>query len=37
MIQFKPLLQAWKIEKQDAIVGIITFFVSLIFVPNIEI
>ena len=37
MIQFKPLLQAWKIEKQDAIVGLITFFVSLIFVPNIEI
>lgn len=37
MIQFKPLWQAWKIEKQDAVIWIITFIVSIVSVPNIEI
>jgi len=37
MIRFSPLQKAWKIEKHDAIIGYITFFTTLAFVPNIEI
>ena len=37
MIRFSPLQKAWKIEKHDAIIGYITFFSTLSFVPNIEI
>ncbi len=37
MIRFKPLNQAWKIEKHDAIIGYITFLSTLAFSPNIEV
>lgn len=37
LIKFSPLIKAWKIEKHDGIVGIITFFLTLAFVPNIDI
>ncbi len=37
MIRFSPLINAWSIEKHDAIIGYITFFTTLAFVPNIEI
>lgn len=37
MIRFQPLHTAWKIEKHDAIIGYITFFTTLVAVPNIEI
>lgn len=37
LIKFNPLIKAWKIEKHDGIVGIITFILTLSFVPNIDI
>lgn len=36
LIRFSPLIKAWKVEKHDGIVGFVTFFMTLIFVPNID-
>ncbi|MCD5380327.1 SulP family inorganic anion transporter [Candidatus Gracilibacteria bacterium] len=36
LIKFKPLITAWKVEKHDGIVGIITFIVTLSLTPSIE-
>ena len=36
MIRFSPLIMAWKIEKHDSVIWFVTFFTTLIFVPNIE-
>lgn len=36
LIKFSPLIKAWKIEKHDGIVGFVTFFLTLAFVPNID-
>lgn len=37
MIQLSPFIQAWKIEKLDAVLWIITFIVCIIATPNLEI
>ncbi len=36
LVRFAPLVKAWKVEKHDGVVGFVTFFMTLIFVPNID-
>ena len=36
LIKIDPIIKAWKIEKHDAIVAIITFSLTMIFAPNLE-
>jgi len=36
LIKFKPIKYAWRVQKQDAIISIITFFVTLILAPELE-
>lgn len=36
LIKFSPLIKSWKIEKHDGIIGFVTFFLTLAFVPNID-
>ena len=36
LIKFAPIKHAWKVEKHDAIVSIITFVLTLLFAPHLE-
>jgi SulP family sulfate permease len=36
LIHFAPIKHAWKVEKQDGIVGLLTFIMTLIFAPHLE-
>ena len=36
LIHFAPIKHAWKVEKQDGIVGLLTFILTLIFAPHLE-
>ena len=36
LINFKALFQAWKVQKQDAIAGLATFFTTLALAPRLE-
>jgi SulP family sulfate permease len=36
LIKIKPIIDAWKIEKHDAIIAVITFMTTLLFSPNLE-
>jgi len=36
LINFAPIKHAWKVEKHDGIVGLLTFIMTLIFAPHIE-
>jgi len=36
LIKFKPIKYAWRVQKQDAVISIITFFVTLLFAPELE-
>ena len=36
LINFAPIKHAWKVEKQDGIVGLLTFIMTLIFAPHLE-
>ncbi len=36
LIKFKPIKYAWKVQKHDAIISIITFFVTLVLAPELE-
>lgn len=36
LIKIRPIINAWKVEKHDAIIGIITFAGTLLFSPNLE-
>jgi len=36
LIKIDPIIHAWKIEKHDAIVAIITFSLTIFFAPNLE-
>lgn len=35
LIQIKPLLQAWRVQRSDAVAGLITFVATLAFAPDI--
>ena len=37
LIKFKPIKYAWRVQKQDAVISIITFFVTLLLAPKLEI
>lgn len=34
LIRFKALIQAWRVDKQDATIGIVTFFATLLVAPS---
>jgi len=36
LIYFAPIKHAWKVEKQDGVVGLLTFIMTLIFAPHLE-
>jgi SulP family sulfate permease len=36
LVHFAPIKHAWKVEKQDGIVGLLTFIMTLIFAPHLE-
>ena len=36
LIKFKPIKYAWRVQKHDAIISIITFFVTLLLAPELE-
>lgn len=36
LIKIKPIIEAWKLQKQDGIVGIVSFAATLYFAPNLE-
>ncbi len=36
LVKFAPIKHAWKVEKHDAIVSIITFLLTLLFAPHLE-
>lgn len=36
LIKFSPIVDAWKVEKHDAYIAIITFILTLLFSPNLE-
>ena len=36
LIHFAPIKHAWKVEKQDGVVGLLTFIMTLIFAPHLE-
>ena len=36
LIHFAPLKHAWKVEKHDGLVGLLTFVMTLVFAPNLE-
>ena len=36
LVQIEPIIKAWKIQKHDAVISIITFVVTIIFSPNLE-
>ena len=36
LIHFSPLRQAWKVEKHDGLVGLLTFIMTLTFAPHLE-
>ena len=36
LIHFPPLKHAWKVEKHDGLVGLLTFVMTLVFAPNLE-
>tara|TARA_B100000035_G_scaffold97014_1_gene82312 strand:+ start:1793 stop:3610 length:1818 start_codon:yes stop_codon:yes gene_type:complete len=37
LIKFKPIKYAWRVQKHDAIISVITFFVTLLLAPELEI
>jgi sulfate permease, SulP family len=36
LIKIEPIIEAWKIQKSDAYVAIITFICTIIYTPNVE-
>ena len=36
LIRFKPIYHAWKVEKHDAVVGVITFVMTILSAPHLE-
>lgn len=36
LIKIKPIIEAWKIQKNDAIIAIITFIATIAFTPSVE-
>ena len=36
LIKFKPIVHAWKVEKHDGIVAVVTFVLTLIFAPHLD-
>ena len=36
LIKFKPIKYAWRVQKHDAVISVITFFVTLILAPELE-
>ena len=36
LIHFAPLKHAWKVEKHDGLVGLLTFIMTLVFAPHLE-
>lgn len=36
LIKFKPIKYAWRVQKHDAIISVITFFVTLLLAPELE-
>jgi SulP family sulfate permease len=36
LIKVKPIINAWKVEKHDAIIAIVTFTLTLALSPNLE-
>ena len=36
LIHFKPIEHAWKVEKHDGVVALVTFLLTLLFAPHIE-
>ncbi|SFV80347.1 Sulfate permease [hydrothermal vent metagenome] len=36
LIKFSPIKHAWKVEKHDAVVAVITFILTLLFAPHLE-
>ena len=36
LVKFKPIWHAWKVEKHDGIVAIVTFVLTLLFAPHLE-
>ncbi len=36
LINFKPLLKAWRVQRQDAIAGVVTFVATLALAPHLE-
>ena len=36
LIKFKPIAHAWKVEKHDGIVAIVTFILTLVFAPHLD-
>ncbi len=36
LIKFAPIVHAWKVEKHDAIVGVTSFVLTLLFAPHLE-
>ena len=36
LVKFKPIWHAWKVEKHDGIVAVVTFLLTLLFAPHLE-
>jgi SulP family sulfate permease len=36
LIKFKPIKYAWRVQKHDAIISVVTFFVTLLLAPDLE-
>ena len=36
LVHFSPLRHAWKVEKHDGLVGLLTFIMTLVFAPHLE-
>ena len=36
LVRFQPIKHAWKVEKQDGVVGVVTFVLTLWFAPHLE-
>ena len=36
LIKFKPIKYAWRVQKHDAIISVVTFFVTLLLAPELE-
>jgi len=36
LVKIKPIINAWKVEKHDAVIAIVTFILTLVLSPNLE-